>query len=456
MSEIRISGSRPDGYTGFTSLKNDHEGNISQNRLSILQGGRKQLTSEQAQNPLFVAHLKKAHAESIPQQNSLSPFTADKLSQIKSRLPFLSERVLGEKLSDEELEELNLPEISDIFFNYANVIAPMYLGFAKEIAAFGHEIHDQDPNRDVMFLFDGRDSFPFMLGFNQLINTSTTTPDWMQVRYAPFNRLMFRRFFGAEESRPEFIEDLENFYDREDLSDNNVVAVDFGFIGSLERITQIVLDPDKRPASINHMLFSTFKKTTPPWFLASLEQMGYDIKQDAKHTEHHIQGYSNRLQARNHDEELQNILTGDNPTGVDWRPHLNHFLLFLQELGAGLNESREDSLHKRDERAYRGTHLKFASLQQMAGLYAFLEGLYVHLKEKNIDSIDDQAVTSSIKNAYQVFKANQPFFDQFIPQEDRRHIEGVEQSPAFGEVSLALAELNTLPISTVKFTKDRV
>lgn len=454
MSEIRISGSRPDGYTGFTSLKDDPEGKISQARLSALQSGRQQLTSELTQNNLFASDLHQAHIEAISQQDSLSSFALNKLSQIKTRLPFLSERVLGQKLSDEEIEKLHLAEISDIFFNFANVISPMYLGFAKELVGFGQEIHDQDAGRDVVFLFDGRDSFPFLLGFNQLINTSDA-PDWMQIRYAPFNRLMFRRFFGAEDSRPAFIEDLENFYDKEDLNGNHVVAVDFGFIGSLERINQIVLDPDKRPASINHMLFSTFKKSTPPWFLASLEQMGYDITPDAEHVEYHIQGYANRLQARNQDLELANIMTGDNPTGVDWRPHLNHFLLFLQELGAGLNESREDSLHKRDERAYRGTHLKFASLQQMTGLYAFLEGLHTHIQEEDKDAINDGSVIDAIRNAYHMFKANQHFFDQFIPQEDRRHIEGVEQSPAFGEVSLALSELNTLPISTVKFTKEK-
>ncbi len=445
----QIQQSRPSPtYEGYINIDNDPNGEIAAKRLEILQHGRNALTHELALNTPFYLNFQEVYDSGSGERDTFTQDQIQKLTTIKRDIPRLAEEVLGRPLEEGERELLRLNETADVFFTIAQHMPGLYLDFARDMIEKTKELGIDLDDPKLVYLFSGRDSFPFLMGYRELEKRRGLD---VKDIYAPFNRVGFQKFFGTRENEIEFLKDLEHFYSENGIDKSRMLVVDFGFIGSLERINQIILPDSVKPEQMYHFLFTSFKKKgAPPWFLERLRSMNYSTTSDEEHVNHETFGYLNALVERHSDDpKLMEIMTGGMDPNIDWKPYLNPFSLFLQEMGAGVNESRQDSLSTGNKRAYKGTHLKFAHLQQFIAVQAYLEGLSIALPAFKDDPTDESAITS-LKYIYELFNNNKPFFQEFIPQEDRRHIPEPKSSPIFMEVTADLEHLKTIPISTVK------
>lgn len=405
-----------DSVSDFITIKEDVDGRIAAARKEILDENRTDITSELFKDEDFKASTDSLHSSLRVSSEQISDDEEAKLRHIQEKTRDLVSNTTFIHLDTESKEKLD--QISEIFFHLGKEALPIYASYVANIKPFLEHIgYTQNP----ALLYSGRDSFPFMLSAKERDELRG-----IHQVYAPFNRLNSRQLFDKEsKQRMKFISDIRDFYKKNDIFDAQLVISDFGFNGTIERLHRVLLYPEGGLHQMHHFVFS--KGTyNDPRFEANLKKvatLGFDTSIDAAYKAN-VYGYQSAVSNRIEDDDFSYIAGhSERSAEPSWHQEVYPFLHFLQEIGSGVNESRQDSLRRGDEKAFKGTHYKFASAQALTAHYAYLQSLSYYLKNSDsahasMEDLQPLAI-ERIKNLFGLFKNNRKFFNEFMDIPDR-------------------------------------
>lgn len=350
-------------------------------RAALINHARRRLTIEIANDSRYESGLKNIirTLDNKLESKNLSKKSKTRINFLTKRLPSFSKDFLDMELGSKDFEALFLPQLLEVFFRLAQQTASIYLAYAQQLIEI---ITRSAFNYDVV-LFSGRDSFPLLLAYQEMCSRLKLSS---VAQYAPFSRMSIMHLAGVIKNDAKAmaeIKAIEDFFVRRNLAGKHLLIADYGFAGSIERAMLSVLPLDKRPASLQHFLFS-----------------GLDFISTLGERYPHIARYGDIKGDRDYiNNQIASFFRG-NHSRAD-------FIYWLQEIGSGINESNGGILVNSSSE----TNYKVAAIQQIVAYFAFLEGLKWFLSQQTPDE-------TGLESLFQFYMQHSDFLKLFAAIED--------------------------------------